>query len=119
MESRSGICFPNWEKSLSTTWTMPPLVGGLIGVLLTTHAAAYAWALWDGDWLRTRPMFWQASLTGLLFILLALLHPGDLRPDAGSTLVLYYALAGLIVLASLGIIYSYRGAEENHPNHEQ
>ena len=92
-------------------WKLPPLVGGLIGVLFTTHAVAYAWALWDGDWLRVRPIFWQAPPTGLLFILLPLVHPGDLRPYAGNALALYYAVAGFVVLASLGIILSYRAAE--------
>jgi hypothetical protein len=89
-------------------WTLSPLVGGLIGVLFTTHAAAYAWILWDGDWLRIRPMFWQAVPTGLLFILLPLLHPADLRPGTEAALALYYALAGSVVLSSLGIILSYR-----------
>jgi hypothetical protein len=93
-------------------WTLPPLVGGLIGVLFITHAAAYAWALWDGDWRRVRPMFWQAPPTGLLLMLLPLLNPADLRPDAGAALALYYALAGLVLLANLGIILSYRAAEK-------
>jgi hypothetical protein len=97
-------------------WTLPPLVGGLIGVLFITHTAADAWALWDGDWVRVRPMFWQAPLTALLFILLPLLHPADLRPDAGSALTLYYILAGLVVLSSLGIILSYRAAEGKLPS---
>ena len=95
------------------------LVGGLIGVLFTTHAAAYAWALWDGDWLRVRPIFWQAPPTGLLFILLPLLHPGDLRPYVGNALALYYAVAGLVVLSSLGIILSYRATERAVPSHAQ
>ncbi len=94
-------------------WKLPPLVGGLIGVLFTSQVAAYAWALWDGDWLRVRPIFWQASPTGLLFILLALLHPADLRSDAGSALILYYAIAGLVVLSSLGVILSYRNVEKS------
>ena len=92
-------------------WNLPPLVGGLIGVLLITHTAAYAWALWDGDWLRVRPIFWQAPLTGLLLLLLPLIHPNDLRQDAGIALTLYNSLAGLIVLASLGVILGYRAAE--------
>ena len=100
-------------------WKLPPLVGGLIGVLFTTHAAAYAWALWDGDWLRVRPIFWQAPPTGLLFILLPLLHPGDLRPYVGNALALYYAVAGLVVLSSLGIILSYRATERAVPSHAQ
>ena len=82
-------------------------------MLFLTHTAAYGWALWDGDWLRVRPMFWQAPATALLFILLPLLHPADLRPDAGFNLTLYYALLGFVVLSSLGIILQYRATEKN------
>jgi len=98
-------------------WKLPPLVGGLIGVLFITHTAAYAWALWDGDWLRTRPIFWQAAPTALLFMLLPLLHPADLRPDAGNALALYYVLAGLVILSSLGIILGYRTTEKKLLRH--
>jgi hypothetical protein len=94
-------------------WTMPPLVGGLIGVLLITHAAGYAWALWDGDWLRVRPAFWQAPPTALLLMLLPLIHPDQLRPDAGSGLALYYAVAVLVFVANLGVILAYRAAERD------
>ncbi len=97
-------------------WTLPPLVGGLIGVLFITHTAAYAWALWDGDWLRVRPMFWQAPPTGLLLILLPLIHSADLRPDAGTALALYYALAGYAVLSNVVIILGYRSAEKEFSN---
>jgi hypothetical protein len=100
-------------------WKLSPLVGGLIGVLFVTHAATYAWALWDGDWLRIRPMFWQAPPTGLLFMLLPLLHPADLRPYAGTALAVYYTLAGLAVLSSLGIILSYRSTERAFSSHAQ
>jgi hypothetical protein len=114
-----GLLF--WVDAVNQVWpwTLPPLVGGLIGVLFLTHSAAYAWALWDGDWLRIRPIYWQAPLTGVLFILLPLLHPADLRPDAGPALALYYILAGLFVLSSLGIILSYRAAEKKLHNHSQ
>jgi len=114
-----GLLFQVETVNQIWPWKLAPLVGGLIGVLFTTHTAAYAWALWDGDWQRVRPIFWQAPLTGLLFILLPLLHPGDLRPEAGNALALYYALAGFFVLSSLGIILSYRGAEEKQPSHDQ
>jgi hypothetical protein len=100
-------------------WTLPPLVGGLIGVLFTTHTAAYAWALWDGDWLRTRPIFWQILPTGLLFILLPLLHPADLNPDSGGALAVYYLLAGAAVVAGLGVMLSYRAAEQKLASHDQ
>jgi hypothetical protein len=106
-----GLLFQVNAVNQVLPWKLPPLVGGLIGVLFTTHTAAYAWALWDGDWLRVRSMFWQAPPTGLLFILLPLLHPADLRPDAGTALALYYILAGLAVLFSLGVVLSYRAVE--------
>ena len=93
-------------------WPLPPLVGGLIGVLFATHAAAYAWALWDGDWLRTRPIFWQAPITGLLLFLLPLTHATDVRPDAGFGLVLYYLLTGFMVIPYAGIILGYRNVEK-------
>lgn len=93
-------------------WTLPPLVGGLIGVLFTTHAAAYTWVLWDGDWLRSRPIFWQAVPTGLLFIFLPLVHPADLPPDSGSGLIMYYTIAGFSVLSNLIIILGYHAAEK-------
>jgi hypothetical protein len=93
-------------------WTMPPLVGGLIGVLFTTHTVAFGWSLWDGDWLRVRPMFWQAPITAFLLMLLPLIHPADLRPDAGPGLVLFYGLSGLMLLSHLGAILSHRPAEK-------
>ncbi len=98
-------------------WKLPPLVGGLIGVLLITHAAAYAWALWDGDWLRIRPMFWQAPITGLLLIFLPLIHPNDLRPDTQAALALYYSLIGLMVLAHAGVVWGYRATESRLSRH--
>lgn len=99
-------------------WTLPPLVGGLIGVLFITHTAAYAWALWDGDWLRVRPMFWQAPITGFLFLLLPLVHSNDLNPETGVNLTLYYILGGVFVLSHLGVILSYRAAEKAISNGE-
>ena len=91
-------------------WTLPPLVGGLIGVLFISHTSAYTWALWDGDWLRVRPIYWQAPITGVLLMLLPLVHSGDLRPDAGTALVLYYAVAALATLLTLGTILGQRAA---------
>jgi hypothetical protein len=95
-------------------WKLPPLVGGLIGVLLISHASAYAWALWDGDWLRVRPVFWQVPPTGLLLMLLPLIHSGDLRPDAGTALALYYGLAGLATLSTLCVIVGHRAVERKY-----
>jgi hypothetical protein len=92
-------------------WTLPPLVGSLIGVLFITHTAAFAWALWDGDWLRVRPIFWQAPPTGLLLFLLPLIHSSDLREESASNLGYYLALTGLFALLYLGLILSYRSAE--------
>ncbi|MEN8173014.1 MAG: hypothetical protein ABFS03_09060 [Chloroflexota bacterium] len=93
-------------------WTLPPLVAGLIGVLFMTHTAAYAWALWDGDWTRVRPMFWQAPPTAILFMLLPVFHPADLRPNAEISLGFYYAVSGLFVLLHLAVILRYRAIEK-------
>jgi hypothetical protein len=94
-------------------WVLPPLVGGLIGVLFITHAAAYAWALWDGDWLRVRPIFWQAPITALLFILLTVFHLKELRSEALGSLILYLAVAGFVSLSNLIAIVDNRAAEKN------
>lgn len=107
-----GLLFQVETVNQVWPWTMPPLVGGLIGVLFTTHAAAYAWALWDGDWLRTRPIFWQVPITGLLFYLLPILHSADLKAGARNALTLYFSLMGLVIVFGLGIILSYRRAEK-------
>jgi len=93
-------------------WQLPPLVAGLIGVLFVTHAAAYAWALWDGDWLRTRPIYWQAAPTALLFLLLPLFHPADLQADVGSATAVYILAAGIAFLLSLGVVLNYRALEQ-------
>lgn len=98
-------------------WQLPPLVAGLIGVLFITHAAAYGWALWDGDWRRTRPIFWQAPPTALLFLSLPLFHPADLRPDAGTATAVYLTTAALACLLSLGLIVTYRTKERATPSH--
>lgn len=97
-------------------WVLPPLVGGLIGVLFATHTAAYAWALWDGDWLRVRPMFWQAPPTALMFALLPLIHSDQLRSDTGNALVFYYVLITYFVLANTLMILKYRTAERMFAN---
>lgn len=85
-------------------WDMTPLVGGLIGVLLITHAAAYAWALLDGDWLRVRPIFWQAPITALLFLLLPFVHYGDLKPGSGISLVGYVLITAFFGLVHSGVV---------------
>jgi hypothetical protein len=99
-------------------WELPPLVGGLIGVLFFTHTAAYIWAIWDGDWLRVRPIFWQAPITALLLLLLPIIHPNDLRPDVGSSINIYYATNGLVILFFLAIIWSHRKIENSSQKDE-
>jgi len=51
-------------------------------------------------------------------MLLPVIHPNALRPDAGTALTLYLILSGLIVLSNLGIILGYRAAERNLSNHD-
>jgi hypothetical protein len=94
-------------------WGLTPLVGRILAVWFSTLAIAYAWALWDGDWLRTRLLFWQAIPCGLLLALLPLLHNADLGLNRGANpllndsaaLIFYLALtlitAGLNLLVTL------------------
>jgi hypothetical protein len=98
-------------------WTLPPLVGGLIGVLFVTHTAAYAWSLWDGDWLRVRPMFWQAPITAVLFFLLPIIHLSDLREGGAVNLAIYLAGAGVTAVIYVVLILSYRAAEQGAMSH--
>ena len=103
-----GLIFQIETVNTFWPWEIPPLVGGLIGILFITHTAAYGWALWDGDWVRIRPIIWQAPLTGVLFILLPLLHSSDLNPNSGNQQLLYHGISLFFVLAHLGIILSQR-----------
>ena len=88
-------------------WTVPPLVGGLIGILFLTHAAAYGWSIWDGDWHRIRPIYWQAPITALLFMLLPPVHWYNLRAQPWLYLLLYYILFGGVFLISSVVIIRY------------
>ena len=100
---------PAWFSG-AWPWDVAPLTGRLLGVWLAAFAAAYAWALWDGDWLRVRPLYLAAPFTGLLLALVPLGHTGDLRPDAGGELVVYYALALLVAAPGLGLLPELRAA---------
>jgi hypothetical protein len=92
-------------------WALTPLVGRIVAVWFTALAAAYAWALWDGDWLRARPIFVEGLPTGILLALLPLLHRGDLKTGVGSDLALYLSLAGLLVVSGLVALVRGRTTE--------
>ena len=111
-----GLIFNFELVNQAWPWNLPPLVGGLIGVLFLTHSAAYAWAVWDGDWIRVRPIFWQAPLTALLFALLPLLHSGDLKPEPGGNLTIYFLITGVVFIAFLLIIQGHRSMENGRKN---
>jgi len=85
-------------------WEVAPLTGRLIGVWLAAFALAYAWALWDGDWGRARPLYLAAPATGLLLALVPLAHAGDVRPSAAGELLVYYALALVVAAPGLGLL---------------
>ena len=65
--------------SAAWPWEIAPLTGRLLGVWLAAFAAAYAWALWDGDWARARPLYLAAPITGLLMALVPPLHAGGME----------------------------------------
>ncbi len=98
-------------------WGLTPLVGRILAVWFSTLALAYAWALWDGDWVRTRPIFWQAIPSGLILALLPLLHSEDMGKSRGNApiletniaLTLFVGLAlTTVVLAGLTMLVEQR-----------
>lgn len=82
-------------------WPMTPLVASVIGVWLSALSAAYAWALWDSDGRRSRPIFAQGLPTAVLVGIVPLAHRADL---AGG--VQHYILFAVLVstLAVAGAI---------------
>ena len=98
-------------------WKLTPLVGSIIGVWFTTLAAAYCWALRDGDLLRTQPMFWQAIPTGIGLALIPLLHSGDMRDGADMNLAIYVAAAFIPAIGSIIHVLMRRPAPVVGPIH--
>jgi hypothetical protein len=78
-------------------WELSALVARIVGVWLTALGVAFAWVVWDGDRVRTRPMFMQGIPTGTLLALLPLVHGDDLKAGAAAELAAYLALAGLLI----------------------
>jgi hypothetical protein len=89
-------------------WDVAPLTGRLLGVWLAAFAAAWAWALWDGDRHRARPLIVAAPITGVLLALVPLVHAGDVRAGAAAELAVYYALAVLVAAPGLGLLTGAR-----------
>jgi hypothetical protein len=77
-------------------WDLTPLVGRIFGVWIVSLAAAYACALWDGDWGRTRPIFVQGIPTGAALALLPALHG-----EADGPFALYFGLAALLAVGGV------------------
>ncbi len=88
-------------------WNLMPLVGRILAVWFVSLAISYGWALWDGDWIRTRPIFWQAAPTGILLALLPLIHNGDVRKDSSGAMILFVVLAlGTAIINSVVVFLS-------------
>jgi hypothetical protein len=85
-------------------WDIAPLTGRLVGVWFGAWAVAWGWALWDGDRERVRPLFVAAPITGLLLALVPLVDSGDVRPDAGLELTVFYGLALLVAAPGLALL---------------
>ena len=99
--------------SAAWPWEIAPLTGRLLGVWLAAFAAAYAWALWDGEWARARPLYLAAPITGLLMALVPPLHAGGI--ETGGPLTVYYALAAAIALPGLGLLPARAAAVTGDP----
>jgi hypothetical protein len=80
---------------------LAPLAGRVFAVWLLALATAYAWVLWDGDWLRGRTIFLTAPISGVGLLLVPLIHNDDV---GGGSLVLYLTLAGLLVANLLPVL---------------
>jgi hypothetical protein len=78
-------------------WPLTPLVARIIGVWLTALAAAFAWAVWDGDAVRSKPIVWQSLPTAALVGIAPLVHHGDLTGGGGHWVLFAALLAGLAV----------------------
>jgi hypothetical protein len=91
-------------------WDVAPLTGRLLGVWLGAFAVGYAWALWDGDWGRARPLYLAAPITAALLALVPPTHSGDVRAAAGGELAVYYALVLLVAAPGLGLLERTRAA---------
>lgn len=76
-------------------WPMSPLVARIIGVWTTALSAAFAWALWDGDRARARPIFDQALPTALLIAIVPILHRTEMVREAGKYLLFSALVASL------------------------
>jgi hypothetical protein len=84
-------------------WAMTPLVARIIGVWLTAFAAAFAWAVWDGDAVRARPILWQALPTAVLIGIVPLVHRGDLIGGPAHWILFAALLAGLAIGGASGL----------------
>lgn len=93
-------------------WNIAPLVGGLIGVLMVTHAVAYTWALWDGDWFRIRSICWQAAVTYPMLILLFVIHWGDIDTEMTNRALFVISIALVYTIAHGALILMYRPQEK-------
>ena len=95
-------------------WKLTPLVGRLIGVWITSLAVAHAWALWDGDWGRTKGLFYQAIPTGLLLAAVPLLHAGDMGASTASLGVYLGLSLGWAAAAAIVVVLRRRPAVPRH-----
>jgi hypothetical protein len=92
---------------VSSLWPfdITPLVSRILGVWLASLGIAHAYAVWDGDRVRARPLIVASPVTGALLALVPLIHRDDVRPDATMAVTLYLALcAGLVAVGVLGAL---------------
>lgn len=104
-----GLIFALPTVNTAFPWVLTPLVGAIVGVWFCSLGLTYGWAVWDGDWLRVRPIFYQAVPTAALIFLLPFLHQADLRADLSFQLNLYNGIAlAVVILNALSILMQTR-----------
>lgn len=100
---KSDFLYQRWP------WPFETIDGGMIGVWFIGLALAYGWALWDGDWLRVRPIFWQAVPTGASFAFIPLVHRDELVDGSAGRLAVYLGLAIGLALLHGAVILAHSG----------
>jgi hypothetical protein len=92
---------PTWADHV-WPWPTTPLVARIIAVWMIALAAAFVWAVHDGDAHRARPILAQGLPTALLIGIVPLLHRGDLIGGAGHWLIFALLLATLATAGAAG-----------------
>jgi hypothetical protein len=81
-------------------WTLNDLSASIMGTWLLTVSAGCGWALWDGDWRRSRIVL-LPSLAGPVLLLVAAVRLNDAFTGSGTSIALYVVAVASFFVALL------------------